>query len=43
MALKVANKMKNWVEWDAPYRRRDKAALAAFAAENEEEIGFWIP
>ena len=41
MALKVANKMKNWVEWDAPYRRRDKAALAAFAAENEEEIGFW--
>ena len=41
MALKVANKMKNWVEWDAPYRRRDKAALAAFAAANEEEIGFW--
>ena len=28
MALKVANKMKNWVEWDAPYRRRDKAVLA---------------
>ena len=41
MALKVANKMKNWVEWDAPYRRRDKAVLAAFAAANEEEIGFW--
>ena len=41
MALKVANKMKNWVEWNAPYRRRDKAALAAFAAANEEEIGFW--
>ena len=41
MALKIANKMKNWVEWDAPYRRRDKAVLAAFAAANEEEIGFW--
>ena len=41
MALKVANKMKNWVEWDTPYRRRDKAVLAAFAAANEEEIGFW--
>ena len=41
MALKVANGMKNWVEWERPYRLRDKAALAAFAAENEEEIGFW--
>ena len=41
MALKVANSMKNWVEWDKPYRLRDKKALAAFAAENEEEIGFW--
>ena len=26
---------------DRPYRLRDKKALAAFAAENEEEIGFW--
>lgn len=41
MALKVANGMKNWVEWDKPYRLRDRKALAAFAAENEEEIGFW--
>ena len=41
MALKVANGMKNWVEWERPYRLRDKKALAAFAAENEEEIGFW--
>ena len=41
MALKVANGMKNWVEWDKLYRLRDKKALAAFAAENEEEIGFW--
>jgi len=41
MALKVANGMKNWVEWERPCRLRDKAALAAFAAENEEEIGFW--
>ena len=29
MALKVANGMKNWVEWERPYRLRDKAALAA--------------
>ena len=41
MALKAANGMKNWVEWDKLYRLRDKKALAAFAAENEEEIGFW--
>ena len=41
MALKVANGMKNWVEWERPYRLRDQNALAAFAAENEEEIGFW--
>ena len=41
MALKVDNGMKNWVEWDKPYRLRDRKALAAFAAENEEEIGFW--
>ena len=33
MALKVANGMKNWVEWDKLYRLRDKKALAAFAAE----------
>ena len=32
MALKVANGMKNWVEWDKPYRLRDRKALAAFAA-----------
>ena len=30
-----------YTSWDAPYRRRDKAVLAAFAAANEEEIGFW--
>ena len=41
MALKTANGMKNWVEWERPYRLRDKNALAQFAAENEEEIGFW--
>ena len=41
MALKTANGMKNWVEWAKPYRLRDKNALAQFAAENEEEIGFW--
>ena len=41
MALKAANGMKNWVEWDKPYRLRDRKALAAFAAENEDEIGFW--
>lgn len=36
MALKVANGMKNWVEWDKPYRLRDKKALAAFAAETRK-------
>ena len=41
MALKTANGMKNWVEWEKPYRLRDAHALAQFAAENEEEIGFW--
>lgn len=41
MALKTANEMKNWVEWDRPYRLRDPQALAQFAAENAEEIGFW--
>ncbi len=40
MALKTANKMKNWVEWDA-HTGCDKAVLAAFSAANEEEIGFW--
>ena len=38
MALKVANKMKNWVEWDAPYRRRDKAVLAA----RRKRRGDWL-
>lgn len=41
MALKVKNGMKNWVEWDRPYRLRDPKALAQFAKENAQEIGFW--
>lgn len=41
MALKTANEMKNWVEWERPYRLRDPQALAQFAAENAAEIGFW--
>ena len=41
MALKVENGMKNWVEWDRPYRLRDPKALAQFAKENAQEIGFW--
>jgi 4-alpha-glucanotransferase len=41
MALKTANGMKSWQEWPAAYRSRDPQALAAFAAENQQEIGFW--
>lgn len=41
MALKTANGMKSWTEWPREYRLRDAAALAKFAAEQEEEIGFW--
>ena len=41
MALKTANGMKSWTEWPREYRQRDAAALAKFAAEQEEEIGFW--
>ena len=37
MALKVANGMKNWVEWERPYRLRDKAALAAY---DEARLGY---
>ena len=39
--LKTANGMKSWTEWPREYRLRDAAALAKFAAEQEEEIGFW--
>ena len=41
MALKTANGMKSWTEWPREYRLRDADALAKFAAEQEEEIGFW--
>ena len=41
MALKTANGMKSWTEWPREYRLRDAAALEKFAAEQEEEIGFW--
>ena len=41
MALKTANGMKSWTEWPREYLLRDTAALAKFAAEQEEEIGFW--
>ena len=41
MALKTANGMKSWTEWPRDYRLRDAAALEKFAAEQEEEIGFW--
>jgi len=32
---------KPWVEWPEEYKRRNQAALAAFARENEEEVLFW--
>lgn len=41
MALKTAHSMKSWMDWPREYRLRDAKALAAFAAENEEEVGFW--
>ncbi len=41
MAIKAEQKMKPWTEWPREYRLRDAAALTRYAAENEEEIGFW--
>ena len=42
MAIKTEQKMKPWTEWPREYRLRDAAALSRYAAENEEEIGFWV-
>ena len=41
MAIKSDQKMKPWTEWPEAYRLRDPQALARYAADNEEEIGFW--
>ena len=41
MAIKSDQKMKPWTEWPEAYRLREPEALARYAAENEEEIGFW--
>ena len=41
MAIKSEQKMKPWTEWPEAYRLRDPQALARYAADNEEEIGFW--
>ena len=41
MAIKSEQKMKPWTEWPEEYRLRDPQALARYAADNEEEIGFW--
>lgn len=41
MALKTAHKMAAWSAWPREYRLRDREALAQFARENAEEIGFW--
>lgn len=41
MAVKVANGMKSWMEWPKALRDHEADALAAFAAENAVEIGFW--
>ena len=41
MAIKSAQKMKPWTEWPREYRLRQPEALARYAAENAEEIGFW--
>ena len=41
MAIKSEQKMKPWTEWPREYRLRDREALARYAAEHAEEIGFW--
>ena len=41
MALKAAYEMKPWTQWPKEYRLRDPEALARYAGEHEEEIGFW--
>lgn len=41
MAIKESQGMTDWQQWPRPLRLRDPAALAAFKAEHEEEIGFW--
>ena len=41
MALKAAYGMKPWTQWPKEYRLRDPEALARYAGEHEEEIGFW--
>ena len=41
MALKVGHEMKPWTQWPEEYRLRDKAALERYAAEHQEEVGFW--
>jgi 4-alpha-glucanotransferase len=47
VALKRAHGLRPWVEWEKPLALRDPAALAAFAAGNQNEIsairwGQWI-
>ncbi len=41
MAVKTEQGMHSWLEWPAPLRDRDPAALADFAAAHAEETGFW--
>ena len=41
MALKTAHRMTGWTQWPQPLRLRQPDALAAFRAENQEEVDFW--
>ena len=41
MALKGHYAGRSWMEWDAPLREREPAALEEARAELSEEVGFW--
>lgn len=41
MAIKSAQAMQPWTQWPAPLKNRDPQALAAFEAENADEVLFW--
>ncbi len=41
MALKAQNGGKPWIEWDAPYRNRDKAAMAVVAEVIADTVDFY--
>jgi 4-alpha-glucanotransferase len=40
MAIKQANQLRNWQDWDRPLRLREPDALASFVAEHAREMQF---